>query len=155
MKIPSFKCNFKALGALAKSRGHTKKTLSQQQRLMGQGMEEECPLPSRKLSAAATKGLFSPTLDMHPTQIPSIFSVLLKKLSTVNGYMGSNSMFIVCDCTCKGNTTLRYLIQSEERITESTGNVFHAMQSEVQYAGQLAHRQQNGDWVECRVTPRG
>lgn len=35
MKIPSFKRNFKALCALAKSHGHTKRTLSQQQRLMG------------------------------------------------------------------------------------------------------------------------
>lgn len=114
MKIPSFKRNFKALCALAKSHGHTKKTLSQQQRLMGQEMEEECPLPGRKLTVAATKGLFSPTLDMHPTQIPSISSDLFEKLSTVNGYMGSNSTFIVCDCTCSDNTTLCHLIQRED-----------------------------------------
>lgn len=62
-------------------------------------MEEECPLPGRKLSVAATKGLFSPTLDMHPTQIPSISSDLFEKLSTVKRYMGSNSRFIVFDCT--------------------------------------------------------
>lgn len=40
----------------------------------------ECPLPSRRLSVAATKGLFSPTLDMHPTQIPSISADLVAKL---------------------------------------------------------------------------
>lgn len=83
-------------------------------------MEEECPLPGRKLSVAATKGLFSPTLDMHPTQIPSISSDLFEKLGTVNGYMGSNSTAIVCDCTCNDNATLRRLIQSKgsQRVQE-------------------------------------
>lgn len=107
-------------------------------------MEEECPLPGRKLSGAATKGLFSPTLDMHPTQIPSISSDLFEILSTVKVRMGSNSVFIVCDCTCDDNATPRHLIQSKERITESTGNVFHATKSDIQYAGQLAHRQRTG-----------
>lgn len=56
MKTPSFKRNFKALCALAKSCRHTKETLSQQQRLMGRWMEEECSLPGRKFSVAPTKG---------------------------------------------------------------------------------------------------
>ena len=55
--------------------GNTKRTLSQQLRLMGE-MEEECPLPSRKLSVAATKDQFRPALEMHPTQIPHISSDL-------------------------------------------------------------------------------
>lgn len=105
-------------------------------------MEEECPLPSRKLSVTATKGLFSPTLDMHPTQIPSISSDLSEKLSTVKGYMGSNSMFIVCVCTGSDNaTSASPLSKDKRRITESTGNVFHATESDVQYAGQLAQSQ--------------
>ncbi len=144
MKIPPFKRNFKALCALAKSHGHTKRTLSQQQRLMGQGMEEECPLPGKKLSVTATKGLFSPSLDMHPTQISPVSSDLSEKLCTVNGYMGSNSTVIVCDCTCSDNTTLRHFIQSRERITESTGHVFNATKSDIQYAGQRAHGQRTG-----------
>lgn len=40
-------------------------------------------LPGRKLSATATKGLFSPILDMHPTQIPSIYSDLSENLGAV------------------------------------------------------------------------
>lgn len=61
MKIPSFKHNFKALCALAKSHGHTKRTLSQQQRLMGQGTEEEC-CPAESLVRLPLKACLVPFL---------------------------------------------------------------------------------------------
>lgn len=64
--------------------------------------------------------------------------------------MGSNSKLIVSDCTCNDNVTVPNLIQSKERIAESTGLFFfcffffHATKSDIQYAGQLAHRQRTG-----------
>ena len=60
-------------------------------------MEEECPLPGRKLSVTATKGLFSPTLDMHPTQIPSVPFDLFWKNSALykeTGGLIARSLFV-------------------------------------------------------------
>lgn len=75
----------------------------------------------------------------------------LKKLSTVNGYMGSNSTFIVCDCTCSDNTTLCHLIQREDHWDYRKCFPCHKHSVCRAASTQAAHR----DWVECRVTPRG
>lgn len=99
MKIPSFKHNFKALCALAKSHGHTKRTLSQQQRLMGQGTEEEC-CPAESLVRLPLKACLVPFLTciLHK-YLPSTLTFL--KISVqYKCYMGCSNMLIVFGHTC-------------------------------------------------------
>lgn len=83
---------------------------------------------------------------MHPTQIPP--------LTFLKSYMGPNITFTVCDCTCIDNVTLHHLIQGDEKIREYR-SCFSCQTSDIQYAGQLAHREQTGTGLNAEWHPEG
>lgn len=122
------------------------------------GWRKNARCPAESLVWLPLKACLVPLLTciLHK-YLPSPLT-FLEKLSTVKGYMGSNSKLIVSDCTCNDNVTVPNLIQSKERIAESTGLfvVFFSCHKVWHSVCRAASTQAaNRDWVECRVTPWG